>query len=195
MLVIRSEREEYGSKGRVIGITGTPGVGKSSVARKLEEMGFRVYSVNELAKELGCILDYEDGCAVVDIETLRRKFRNFLGNFSEDVFVEGHLAHHLSDVAIVLRCNPLVLKERLSGRDWSEEKVMENVEAELVDSILIEAMDNCEEVYEIDTTERDVDDVVSAVMEIVSGRGEKYRPGSVDWLSEVGDRIDELMRK
>ncbi len=197
-VVEKREKPKKPEKSVVVGITGTPGVGKSSVARKLEEMGFIVYRVNDLAEKLECIIDYEDDCAVVDVEKLRRKFRKLMLEMEGLVFVEGHLSHHLADIAVVLRCNPLVLKERLEERlakGWSEEKVMENVEAELVDAILIEAMDACREVYEIDTTDRSVEDVVSAILDIVSGRGGKYRPGNVDWISEVGDRIDELMRK
>ncbi len=203
MLEVLNDRREEVERDPVsiVGITGTPGVGKSTVAKKLEELGFSVYRVNELAEKFGCIIDREEGCAVVDLEKLRRIRDELKSTGEEVIFVEGHLSHHLADMAIVLRCNPLVLKERLEerlerGEGWSEEKIMENVEAELVDDVLIEAMDVCGEVYEIDTTDRSVDEVVSAILGIVSGKDrEMYLPGKVDWISEVGDRIDEVMRR
>jgi len=110
------------------------------------------------------------------------------------VVVEGHLSHHLADTAVVLRCNPLVLKERLFSRGWSEEKVMENVEAELIDEILVESLETCKEVYEINVTDMSVDEVVEVIQSILSGTCKNYRPGNVDWISELGERIDEVVR-
>jgi len=127
------------SKTGVVAITGTPGVGKTSVARKLKELGYEVYAVGELAEKLDCIIDYEEDCVVVDVEELKKKFQSMPKG--DLVVVEGHLSHNLADTAVVLRCNPLVLKERLFRRGWSEEKVMENVEAELIDEILVESLE------------------------------------------------------
>ncbi len=174
----------------MIAITGTPGTGKTSVAEELKKKGYRVYSVNELAKD--CIIDYEDGCAIVDIEKLKEKAKEL----EPDSMVEGHLSHHLADKAIVLRCNPLILKERLIHRGWREEKVLENVEAELVDAILIECLETCREVYEIDTTSRSPEEVAEIIVSIISDRklAEKFKPGKIDWIAEVGDRIEEIMR-
>ncbi len=177
---------------KVIAITGTPGAGKTSVAEKLKDLGYEVYAVNELAEKLDCIMDYEDDCAIVDVEKLKKRFLSMPGG--ELVVVEGHLSHHLADTAIVLRCNPLTLKERLLSRGWSEDKVMENVEAELIDEILVESLETCREVYEINATEMSVDEVVEVVKSIISGMCKDYRPGSVDWISELGERIDEVIR-
>ena len=63
-------------------------------------------------------------------------------DIEEDVMFEGHLSHLLRvDLAVVLRCSPKVLKERLEAKGWRESKIMENVEAEAVDVILVEALD------------------------------------------------------
>ncbi len=53
--------------------------------------------------------------------------------------------------------------------------------------ILVEAVDWCDRVYEIDTTGRTVEDAADAILEILDAinRGieiEGHKPGSVDWL-------------
>jgi len=176
----------------LVALTGTPGVGKTAVAEILKARGYCVESVNELAEKYECIIDEEDNSKIVDVEELAEKLK-----FPENkvVILEGHLSHLFADVAIVLRCNPLTLKERLRSKGWNEEKVLENVEAEFVDTILIEAIEGCEEVYEIDTTDLIPGEVVDAVESILRGENSKYIPGKIDWISEVGGRIEELMRK
>ncbi len=176
----------------LIALTGTPGTGKSSVAELLRRRGYRVASVVELAKKYDCVIDEENGELVIDVEKLADRI-------DFDGIVEGHLSHLLKpDLAIVLRCNPAALKERLMERKWSEEKLMENVEAELLDVILVEALEHAGEVYEIDTTEMSVDEVADVVDGIIKGDEEvrkRYKPGRIDWLSELEDRLDEFVRK
>ncbi len=180
----------------VIAITGTPGVGKSTVAKILQKKGYKVFSVNELAEELDCIIGEDESCKIVDVDVLAEKIGGVLPKGI--VFLEGHLSHLLDpDKIIVLRCNPIVLKERLKVKGWREEKVLENVEAEIVDSILIEALETGKEVYEIDTTNMKPEDVADFIEKIVKGDKEvkeRFKPGKVDWIKHVGDWIEELMR-
>ncbi len=176
----------------LVALTGTPGAGKTTVADILSARGYRVESVNELAERFGTVSE-EDDSKIVDVEGLAEKLK-----LPEDevIILEGHLSHLLNpDVVVVLRCNPILLKERLKSKGWSEEKVLENVEAEIVDTILIEAMEECGDVYEIDTTGLSPEKVADAVEEILTGERDKYKPGRIDWISEVKDRIEELMRR
>ncbi len=172
----------------MIALTGTPGVGKTAVAKDLRKRGYAVASVIDLAEKHGCVVDVEEGEVIIDVEKLAEVVRF-------DGIVEGHLSHLLRPkMAIVLRCNPIVLKERLLARGWNYEKVMDNVEAELLDVILVEAIESCDEVYEIDTTEMRVDEVADVVEAIICGEGEKYKPGKVNWLEELADRLEEVAR-
>ncbi|MDK2795516.1 MAG: adenylate kinase [Archaeoglobaceae archaeon] len=170
----------------MIALTGTPGCGKSSVAEELRRRGYNVISVKEFAEKHRC-LKKEGEDFIVDVEKL--------SNFDFDGIVEGHLSHLLKpEIAIVLRCNPLLIKERLLKRGWSYEKVMENVEAELIDVILVEALQNCERVFEIDVTDMSVEEVADAVERILKGDVCEFQPGRVDWISVLEDRIEEVTR-
>ncbi|TDA29414.1 MAG: NMP kinase [Archaeoglobi archaeon] len=170
----------------MIALTGTPGCGKSSIAEELKKRGYRVISVREFAEKHGCARK-EGEDVIIDVERLKK--------FEFDGIVEGHLSHLLDpEIAIVLRCNPLLIKKRLIERGWSYEKVMENVEAELIDVILVEALQSCERVFEIDVTEMSVEEAADAVEKILKGDADEFRPGSVDWISVLGDRIEEVTR-
>ncbi|MEF8880236.1 MAG: AAA family ATPase [Candidatus Nanohaloarchaea archaeon] len=152
-----------------VGITGTPGTGKTTVADALDK---EVISVKEFAKQKG--LGKEGELFEVDVEAVNQEL-------PEDCWVEGHLAHKLDlDYCIVLRIRPDILEKRLSKRDYSEEKIEENLEAEKMDLILSEAFERSK-IYEIDTTEKSVEEVVEEIDSAVKNRESKY--AICDWSS------------
>jgi adenylate kinase len=164
-----------------VALTGTPGTGKSAVARMVDE-GFEVVDLNALVKEgysLGA--DPERGSMIADIDRLAE----YVEGLSGDYIVEGHVSHFLPvDVVIVLRAAPRVLRERLVERGWSQKKIDENVEAEALDVILVEALEMSGQVHEVDTTGLTLQQVAAAVREIIGGT-DKYKPGSVDFSEEL----------
>lgn len=165
-----------------IAVTGTPGTGKTSVAAALsEEIGLPVVAVNDLIAGMDTETDAERGAAVVDPEHLRDAFAE--ADVPADAILEGHLAHHLPvDVAVVLRCRPDELEQRLDRKGWAEAKVQENVEAEALDIILGEAVDEQERVIEVDTTGKAPEDVAHQVATILKKNTfEEYAPGRVSW--------------
>lgn len=164
-----------------LAITGTPGTGKSTIA-DMVNAGFKVIHVNDLIKEgFNEGVDERRNCLIADIDKLSDHVKELKG----DVILEGHVAHLLpADMVIVLRASPVALKERLLRRGWSEAKIRENIEAEALDLILVEAMQGHKKVYEIDTTNMTPMQVKDAVLEIIKGT-EKYRPGSVDFSEEA----------
>lgn len=171
----------------LVALTGTPGTGKTAICERLREEGYQVVNLNELAFEANTVVgvDPERDVDIVDVEALREKVS---GLENDIIFLDGHFSHLMNvDLSIVLRCNPNELKKRLEAKNWDEKKVRENVEAEAVDAITIESVDSVKETYEVDTTERTVDQTVEAVLQIVQGQKEAYRIGQVDWSEVILD--------
>jgi adenylate kinase len=188
--------------GEAIVITGTPGVGKTEVAKMLSgETGRKLIELNTLAKEAGGIKrrDSARGADIVDVAVIRRALRKVLKG-DQNVIIEGHFAEivpgEFVKVAIVLRCNPFILKERLVKRGYPDSKVTENVEAELLDSCLIAAVKSFgDRVREIDTTGMEVTDVAKEAERAFRGKGGMLA-GSVNWISvlEIEGRLQDLIR-
>ncbi len=157
-----------------IGLTGTPGTGKTTIA---EHLDIETVHLNEYMRENGIGEEDENGELEVDLEELRE---NQPEASEKDLLVEGHLAHFLDlDYCIVLRTRPDVLSERLGSRDYSDQKISDNVESEKLDLILSQAVQRQEKVFEIDTTEISVEEASERIMEALDNREERY--GEVDW--------------
>lgn len=163
----------------IVVLTGTPGTGKTSVARELDYNTIDLTSFIE-ENSLGVEVDGE---FEVETEEVMEELKD-QANLEEDTLVEGHLAHHFpADYCIVLRCQPDVLRERLSERDYSNKKVEENVEAEAMDLMLSEAVQEQEKVIEIDTTNRDAKDVAAEIEKRMEEEDAGY--GEVDWSDHL----------
>jgi adenylate kinase len=171
-----------------LALTGTPGTGKSTVAKILASNGLKVIELGDLAKEKKLLekLDRKRGTYEVDVKRLDKA----LADIAEDqvTVLVGHLAHMVtSDMVVVLRCRPSVLAVRLRARGYPERKVAENAEAEALDVILVESVETGREVYEIDTTNITSEETAQAVMSILAGEKEKYVIGNIDWSEEALD--------
>jgi adenylate kinase len=180
----------------VAALTGTPGTGKSAVARRLAAQGFEVLDLGQLVERKGLYeeTDAERGSRVVDPAALSRFLQGALREARQKgslLVLEGHLAHLVRgvEVAVVLRCEPGELARRLRARGWPEAKVAENVEAEAVDVVLVEAAERCPAVLEVDTTGRDPDEaarVVAALLREPSAElWEQHKPGRTDWSAAL----------
>ncbi|MEW5936455.1 MAG: adenylate kinase family protein [Candidatus Thermoplasmatota archaeon] len=168
----------------LIALTGTPGTGKTSAAKILRSKGYRVHEVAELAKRFGAMEMSNDGGMGVDVERLASRLQGM--SLEGAMIVVGHLSHFLApNLCIVLRCSPAELRRRLTVRGYPERKIRMNLEAEAIDLILVEALECCEKVREIDATPLTPAEVADRVEEIVHGKSRGYLPGAVDWSEEV----------
>jgi len=177
----------------IVALTGTPGTGKTFVSNVLQEKGFEIVDVNKVAVEKDFLvgIDKKRNSRIIDVnrlnEYVKEKYKD-----KDVVFLEGHLSHLLKNVdkVIVLRCHPDELSKRLSKKKWNGEKIKENLEAEILDIILCEALEVHSEksIFEIDTTEKSIERVASSIVEIVDNEFnymEKYKIGDIDWSEEI----------
>jgi adenylate kinase len=167
-----------------IALTGTPGTGKTTISALLP---YRVIDINALVKEgLNLGLDPDRGCLEADMDGLERRLEEMDADADEITIIEGHISHYFSNFAIVLRLDPKRLKKRLEARGYSKKKVRENLEAEALDVILVEAVEYCDRVDEIDTTNGTPAEVADLVVRIIRGEARQL-PGQVSWLEEFID--------
>ena len=177
----------------IVALTGTPGIGKTSIANILKEKGFLAVDITKIAIEKSFLIgnDEKRDSKIVDVDVLNKYVEE---NYKDEdiVFIDGHLSHLLAcvDKVIVLRCHPDKLRIRLSNKGWREEKIKENLEAEILDVILCEAVDLHlkNNIFEIDTTRKKIKEVVLSVVEIVKSNFEptkKYNIGKIDWSEEI----------
>ena len=167
-------------------------MGKSTVSKylmdKLAERGISVKYIDltEAVKRNKLYIE-KDECMdsyVVDFQKLQNYLKSIKGDF---IILDGHISHLLDvDYIVVLRCNPQVIRERLKRRGYSEEKIKDNVGAEILDVSLVESLERWKRdnipVYEIDTTGRSVDSIVDEIIKCIENKRVKY--GIVDWLED-----------
>jgi len=173
-----------------VALTGTPGTGKSAVARRLSSR-LESIEVGELAVRLGLGRRTGPRAFTVDLPRLAGRLRREPPDVD---LVVGHLAHLLPiGDTIVLRCHPLELERRLArARRGSTRQRADNVIAEATDAILFEAIEAGGHVWEIDTTNLDPDAVARSVAGRIARRGPS-RYGRVDWLADPAV-TEELLR-
>ncbi|MBE6500778.1 MAG: AAA family ATPase [Methanobrevibacter thaueri] len=168
-------------------ITGTPCTGKTTVSELLSsELGCKLIKINDLALENDFVLgvDDEKGYKIIDIPKLNEKVSEIIAGSDELLIFEGHLAHLCegADKVIVLRVRPEILRSRLEGRDYSEAKIHENLEAEAMGVCTAEAYGLYgEEISEIDVSDLTLDEIVDELSCVISG-SKSYPVGEVDFM-------------
>jgi len=120
-----------------IGITGSPGVGKSTVSKLLGQ-AFKAKVLNEkefaLKEGIG-EFDTIENELVVPLNKLEAKLNEFLKK-EENIVVEGHMLCEIKadfDYLAVIKCNPEILEMRLEERGYKAEKIQDNVFCEGID--------------------------------------------------------------
>jgi adenylate kinase len=176
-----------------VAISGTPGTGKTSVSEHLRNKGYSVVSLNDLAISNNFIsgIDKKRDSKILDVD----KINNYLikNKSSSGLYIiEGHASHCLKRIekVILLRCHPKELTRRLEKKGWNTQKVKENVEAEALDIILCEAVENVGEdnVFELETThmmEKDVSEEIDYIITHKFKQITKYKVGKIDWSEEI----------
>jgi len=197
---------------KVVLFSGTPGTGKTLITSKLsEKINAKVISLSEFAVKKDLILSFDskrdtyvidEEKIVPEIISLIEKSRNQgISNF----IIEGHLTDIIPeeyiDLVIVLRCEPDILYRRLKSRGYSKEKIIENVQSEILGNCanFFVEKDMKKPLLEIDTSTVDIDKLVKIIVDLILREKNiiSYKLGSIDWLEKLSgeNRLNEYFDK
>ena len=139
---------------KVIAISGSPGVGKSTLAKILsKELKLARFDISKHYKKVSISYNKEKQCYDVDIKKFVLLIKEKLKE-NEGLIVDSHIAHllpkSLVSLCIILTCSNLkVLEKRLKKRKYSQKKIRENLDAEIFQICLVEAKEKRHKVLEI----------------------------------------------
>ncbi len=178
-------------KTKIISISGSPGVGKTKVAELLSKnLHANLISIKKLIEQekIPYTLDKERKTKEVDPKDVQLAANRHTKKNKINI-IEGHLSHLLeSDLVIVLRANPIILKKRLKKRKWPGKKIDENIKAEILDSTTIEAVGKHgrRKVLEIDTSDKTAKQTVDIIKKILNNYHSKknYSAGKINWTTK-----------
>ena len=175
-------------------ITGNPGVGKHTTAFELKKiLDLVLIDINDLAVQHHAFLQTPN--LEIDSRKIAAIIESKLGESQRTVIV-GHLAPYVLkrewiDLTIVLRRSPYAILSTLESRNYSVEKIRENVASEILGVILYDSV-QCfgkEKIAELDTTQTTSTEICEKIISLIKGNtGRKI--GVVDWLSLVNERGD-----
>lgn len=191
---------------RVILITGTPCVGKTTVAQHLTtELDALYINLTEFAEKHRLIVgeDKKRKTAIIDEEKMRAKISEIIDTTEKStIIIDGHYAatvvpKRYATRIFVFRRNPIELRRFMEKCGFSDAKLWENLASEILDVCLVEALreHEKEKVCELDVTGKTVETISREILAILGNR-KKCLVGCVDWLGtlEKENLIDEYLK-
>jgi adenylate kinase len=179
---------------KVILITGTPCVGKTTIAMALtEKLNAEYINLTDYAKQHNLTLgeDTERCTTIIDEEAMQASLGETIDALqNEYIIIDGHYAaavipeQHVA-LVFVLRRNPKELKLFMTQRGYSDSKMWENLQAEIIDICLGEAVEiHAGRVCELDITGKPTQEIVNEIIEILEKR-KSCRVGQIDWMGTL----------
>lgn len=178
----------------VIIITGTPGVGKTTISQALaKRLNGTHINVSTLVQQEHLIegRDEQRDTVIVDSLRLSHRLQQIIARQTETIILDTHytsdsLAQLDITLVVVIRLDPDELKKRLHARKYNEKKIFENVAAEILDVCLLDVIQHFEKhlVTEINATNRDIEEIIDVILKTLEGHIE-VRIGWVNWLEKL----------
>jgi len=180
---------------KILVILGTPGVGKTRLAKKLsKKTGARLIEANKVIEEYKLYSGFDKfGTKIVKIKELERMLNKLAKDRNDgNVIIEGHILADIKikgAIAIVLREHLQKIYKRLKARGYPDEKILENIESEALDYSGINAEKNYREVYEFFSSDKKL---IEKVIDILNGK--KVKKEGIELLEELMPFITKSSR-
>ncbi|MDP3990069.1 MAG: AAA family ATPase [archaeon] len=127
-------------------ITGTPGVGKSTLAEALRKKDFWRLDIHHYYEDISTAYNRSKQCYDLDMKKVEKLVKEKIKEHPK-IVIDSHVAHllpsKLVDLCVVLVCSDLkLLQKRLEKRGYTQKKVRENLDAEIFQICLLESLEN-----------------------------------------------------
>ena len=179
---------------QVIMITGTPGVGKTTISQALaNQLGGIHINISTLVQHEQLIKgqDRERDTLIVDNRRLSQRLQQIISTQTKPIILDTHdtsLSFRELDISlvVVIRLDPDELTKRLRARKYHESKIYENVAAEILDVCLLDAVQHFEkhQVTEINATNQSVEEIIDTITKTLDGEIQVHI-GWVNWLEKL----------
>ena len=172
-------------------ITGNPGVGKHTIAKKLaKKLDFPILDLNQIAIE-SKIFQKHDSILEVNVGKLEKIMKKLV---QKNSIVVGHLAPYVLSKSqinsvIILRKNPYKLIPIYKKRKYSQKKINENVGSEILGIIEYDSITRfgMQKTFQINATNKSPKQIINKIGLIVK---RKLKGDKVDWLELVANKGD-----
>ncbi len=177
----------------VLVIAGTPGTGKTTIAKILvKKLGAIHVELSSLALRSRCVREYDDkrDTYIIDDKKLSKRVLKIISTQSSAIYViDTHypeiLPPNIVDKVIVLRLNPIILYNRLKNKKWRREKIVENVEAEIIGIVSLSAREHFgpDKVKDLDVSSLSPKEAAKTIMQYVLANKEhpNLKDKPIDW--------------
>lgn len=181
-----------------LAITGNPGVGKHTSTKFLCEKlgGLKIIDINKIIIDNNAFLLNDDLYGKeVDIKKTLKLIRDELKK-GGDIVIIGHLVPYVLkpdgiDLVVVMRRSPYEIIKTFEDREYSPEKIRENVASEILGISFYDALKTFgkSKVIEFDATGKTPQQSAEEIVSLLQNKL-KRKIGMVDWLSLVYEKGD-----
>jgi adenylate kinase len=191
---------------RVILITGTPCVGKTSVATLLAtKLNALCLNLTDLAIHENLVIgkDEERGSTIIDERRIKKRIEEITRKTDkENIIVDGHYAVNVVPLKLitcvfVLRRDPVELRKLMEQAGFPNKKLSENLASEILDVCLVDALNivGQRKVCEVNVTGKNVEATAHEILLLLDNPHD-CRVGIVDWLGKLENEgiLDDYLK-
>lgn len=155
-------------------VTGTPGTGKTELSKELaKKLKLKYVDVNTVIKKDKLIESYDKkrDTSVVDERKLAKALVKIIKE-NKNLVIDSHMSHEVPrkyvDWCIVTKCDTDVLRKRLKKKGYKEEKIQENIDAEILDICREEAERYGHKIITVNTTKKSPKTIATELSKILA---------------------------